>query len=213
MFLWKKDEHAPVRIYGRILDTLEEGAVPGLNRHCYRWNHVELLIRSVTPADDLVWKPFLGQLEPDFLKRLRRLECDLPQPFRLKVKLDPRLAEPFEVRPGWSEKIGAIARLSYGEQAIDLTGQTVVFGRGQTAPFGLPLDGSDPTISREHGRVTFQDGSYWCRHESAVSRTRILREGQVVPVLIQVPRRLSSGDRILCGKGQAPILYSAVEEE
>jgi len=198
-----------VRIRSRVLDELEGEVRLGLKPK-FVWNRVRVTFRSVSAGEDEVWKPLLGDFEALFRKRLRRIECKLPDGFSLRIAVSRELDEPYRIEKEWFEapKNEEVGALCYGEGKIMLTGQTVALGR-TPAPGGIRLD--DRSVSREHGRAVCHDASYYYVQCSTTSSTRLLRDGRYRDVLPRAGVRLKHGDRLYCGRGSTPIIFEATE--
>lgn len=201
----------PVRIRTKALDELEGEVKIGLKPR-FLWNRIRLTFRSASTAEDQIWKPLIAEFEAAFLKRLRRLQCELPNGFRMTINLSREMEASYRIEKQWLERQRneEIGTLRYGSEEIKLTGQAVCLGRA-AAPGGIQLD--DRSVSREHGRAVCKDTDYYYVQCSTTSRTRLLRDGRFREVLPRVGLRLKHGDRLYCGRGSTPILFQRLEAQ
>lgn len=201
----------PVRIRAKALDELEGEVKIGLKPR-FLWNRIRVTFHSASTAEDQIWKPLMAEFEAAFLKRLRRLQCELPSGFRMTVDLSHEMEVPYRIEKEWLERQpnDEIGTLCYGSEELKLTGQTVYLGRG-AALGGIQLD--DRSVSREHGRAVCKDADYYYVQCSTTSRTRLLRDGRFREVLSRVGLRLKDGDRLYCGRGSTPIIFQCPEAQ
>lgn len=80
--------------------------------------------------------------------------------------------------------------------------QSLVFGRGPGAEVTI----EDQYVSPQHCRISLRNGSYYIEDLASTNGTRIIRQGQQIPVpwLLRNGLKLEPGDKVKIGRTILP---------